>query len=66
MQSTPIEYAYDLATCCLITIRWDREIQIVYKHGCTWYYAFNAKKRGILFYGEEPPNTECLCLEPIV
>ena len=27
-------------------------MEIVYRHGCTWRYGFNAKKSGVMVYGE--------------
>ena len=50
--STPLGYADDVATCCLSKRKIDRAMDIVYNHGCVWRYEFNAKKSGILVYGE--------------
>ena len=50
--STPQGYADDLATVCLSKRRTDTVMDIVYNHGCKWRYDFNARKSGILVYGE--------------
>ena len=50
--STPLGYADDVATCCLSKQRLDRTMDLVYAHGCTWRYELNAKKSGVLVYGE--------------
>ena len=50
--STPLGYADDVATCCLSKFKLDRAMDIVYRHGCVWRYEFNAKKSGVLVYGE--------------
>ena len=50
--STPLGYADDVATCCLSKWKLDRAMRIVYNHGCTWRYQLNAKKSGVLVYGE--------------
>ena len=50
--STPLGYADDVATCCLSKWKLDRAMNIVYNHGCTWRYQLNAKKSGVLVYGE--------------
>ena len=52
--STPVGYADDLAACCLTERRLDSAMQIVHRHGCTWRYQFNAKKSGIMIFGETP------------
>ena len=49
---TPQGYADDLATCCISKRRTDAVMEIVYRHGCTWRYDFNARKSGILVFGE--------------
>ena len=46
-------YADDLATRSTSKHNLDRAIDIVAAHGRTWRYDFNAKKSGILVYGEE-------------
>ena len=51
--STPVGYADDLATCSTSKYKLDRAIDVVVAHGRTWCYNFNAKKSGILVYGEE-------------
>ena len=48
----PQGYADDLATCCLSKRKTDAVMDIVCRHGCTWRYDFNARKSGILVYGE--------------
>ena len=50
--STPVGYADDLATGCINNRKLDRVMEVVYQHGCTWRYEFNAKKSGVLVYGE--------------
>ena len=50
--STPLGYADDVATCCLSKHKLDRAMTIVHDHGCTWRYELNAKKSGVLVYGE--------------
>ena len=50
--STPVGYADDLATCSLTERKLDGAMQIVYRHGCTWRYQFNAKKSGVMVFGE--------------
>ena len=50
--STPLGYADDVATCCLSKQRLDKTMDLVYAHGCTWRYELNAKKSGVLVYGE--------------
>ena len=46
-------YADDLATCSTSKHNLDRAIDRVAAHGRTWRYDFNAKKSGILVYGEK-------------
>ena len=50
--SAHLGYADDVATCCLTKSKIDKAMDIVYNHGCAWHYEFNAKKSGILVYGE--------------
>ena len=50
--SAPVAYADDLAATCLNKTKMDRAMDIVYSHGRTWRYDFNAKKSGILVFGE--------------
>ena len=52
--STPVGYADDLAACCRNERKLERTLKVVYQHGCTWRYQYNAKKSGILVYGETP------------
>ena len=56
--STPLGYADDVATCCLSKQKLDKAMGIVYQHGCTWRYELNAKKSGVLVYGESPKDHE--------
>ena len=51
--STPVGYADDLATCSTSKYNLDKAINVVATHGRTWRYDFNAKKSGILVYGED-------------
>ena len=50
--STPVGYADDLAACCLSERKLEGALRIVYRHGCTWLYSYNAKKSGVMVYGE--------------
>ena len=50
--STPLGYADDVATCCLSKQKLDRAMDIVYAQGCAWRYGLNAKRSGVLVYGE--------------
>ena len=52
MPSTPVGYADDLATGCPNNRKLERVMETVYQHRCTWRYEFNAKKSGVLVYGE--------------
>ena len=63
--STPLGYADDVATCCLTKRRLDRAMDIVHSHGCTWRYELNAKKSGVLVYGETSAEHERNSLERI-
>ena len=54
--STPLGYADDVATCCVSKLKLDKAMDIVYSHGCAWRYEFNAKKSGVLVYGESPKD----------
>ena len=56
--STPLGYADDIATCCVSKFKLDKAMDIVYNHGCVWRYEFNAKKSGVLVYGESPKEHE--------
>ena len=51
MPSTPVGYADDLATGCINANMMD----IVYQYGCTWRYEFNARKSGVLIFGDDTP-----------
>ena len=51
--SMPVGYADDLATCSTSKYKLEQAIDVVAAHGRTWRYNFNAKKSGILVYGEE-------------
>ena len=57
VQSTPLGYADDLATCTLSGARMHRVLDIVDKHGRTWRYSFNAKKSAIMVFGESSAET---------
>ena len=46
--SAPVGYADDLVACCLTERKLDGALQVVYHHGCTWRYQYNAKKSGIM------------------
>ena len=50
--STPQGYADDLAAACISKRRIDEVMSAVYNHGCTWRYDFNARKSGVLVFGE--------------
>ena len=52
--SSPVGYADDLAACCLSERKLDSTLEVVYRHGCTWRYSYNAKKSGIMVFGETP------------
>ena len=41
-----------LAAVCLSKRRTDAVMDAVYNHGCTWRYDFNARKSGVLVFGE--------------
>ena len=56
--TTPQGYADDLAAVCLSKRKIDAVMDAVYNHGCTWRYDFNARKSGILVYGENRRNHE--------
>ena len=63
--STPLGYADDVATCCLSKNKLDSAMDIVHNHGCTWRYELNAKKSGVLVYGEVPREHERNCLDRV-
>ena len=50
--SNPLGYADDLAACCVTKRKTDAVMEAVYQHGCTWRYDFNARKSGVLVFGE--------------
>ena len=52
VQTTPLGYADDLATCTLSGNKMSQVLQIVEQHGRTWRYTFNAGKSGVMVYGE--------------
>ena len=54
--STPVGYADDLASGCINDIRLNQVMDIVYQHGCTWHYEFNARKSGVLVFGDDNNN----------
>ena len=47
--SNPLGYA---AACCITKRKTDAVMDAVYQHGCTWRYDFNARKSGVLVFGE--------------
>ena len=51
-------YADDLAACTCSKKSMDNVLQLVDNHGRTWRYAFNAKKSGILTYGESKSDNK--------
>ena len=63
--STPLGYADDVATCCLSKQRLDKAMALVHAHGCTWRYDLNAKKSGVLVYGESIKEHECNSVDRI-
>ena len=50
--SMPVGYADDLAAASPSKTKMDRVMEVVYAHGRTWRYYFNAKKSGVLVFGE--------------
>ena len=50
--STPVGYADDLAAACKSKMKMDHVMEIVYAHRRTWRYDFNARKSGVLVFGE--------------
>ena len=50
--STPVGHADDLAAACKSKMKMDHVMEIVYAHGRTWRYDFNARKSGVLVFGE--------------
>ena len=63
--STPLSYADDIATCCLSKRKLDNAMDLVHSHGCTWRYELNAKKSGVLVYGESPKDHERNCKDRV-
>ena len=51
MPSSPVGYADDLASGCIDEHRLNQVMRIVYRHGCTWRYEYNARKSGVLIFG---------------
>ena len=56
--STPLGYADDVATCCLSKQKLDVAMDMVHRHGRTWRYELNAKKSGVLIFGENQTEHE--------
>ena len=50
--SAPVGYADDLAAACKNKYKMDRVMEIVHDHRRTWRYDFNARKSGVLVFGE--------------
>ena len=50
--SAPVGYADDIAACCRRQYDINRVMRAVEAHGRTWRYDFNAKKSGVLVFGE--------------
>ena len=50
--NSPVGDTNDFAQCFLAKNKVDRAMYIVYKHGCTWWHDFNAKKSGVLVCDE--------------
>ena len=50
--STPVGYADDLSAACNSKRKMVRVMEIVYAHGRTWRYDFNARKSSVLVFGE--------------
>ena len=57
--NTPVGYAADLAMGYIDNQRLDQVRRIVNQHGCTWRYEFNARKSGVLVYGEDQTEHRC-------
>ena len=53
LPSAPVGYADDIASGCVNEYKLNQVMRIVYKHGCTWRYEFNARKSGVLMYSRE-------------
>ena len=52
VQTAPLGYADDLATCTLSGDKLQKAMNIVERHGRTWRYTFNAKKSVVMVFGE--------------
>ena len=52
MPSILVGYADDLAAGCINERKLNNVMKIVYQHGCTWRYEFNAKKSVVLVNGK--------------
>ena len=50
--SAPVGYADDMAACCRLKNELDMVMTAVNNHGRVWRYDFNAKKSGVLVFGE--------------
>ena len=50
--TSPVGYADDVAACTVSKRRMDGVMEVVYTHGNTWRYSFNAKKSAVLVFGE--------------
>ena len=50
--TSPVGYADDVAACTVTKRRMDGVMNVVYTHGNTWRYSFNAKKSAVLVFGE--------------
>ena len=56
--SSPVGYVDDIAACSRLQYDINRVMDTVESHGRTWRYDFNAKKSGILVFGEETREHE--------
>ena len=52
VQTAPLGYADDLATCPLSGAKLQKAMNIVECHGRTWCYTFKAKKSAVMVFGE--------------
>ena len=50
--SAPVGNADDMAAACNNKYKMDRVIEVVHNHASTWHYDLNARKSGVLVYGE--------------
>ena len=46
-------YADDLASGSVNEYKLIQVMRIVYRHGCTWQYEFNARMSGVLIYSQD-------------